>query len=172
MLGGAQNLEETAAYGVPQINAAAERMTEFIAIARRYPKVKMVFSGGSGDLVSHNLSEADVVQRFAEQQGLEPGRILLEGRSRNTRENAVFARELANPRPGERWLLITSAFHMPRSAAVFKAVGWDVIPYPVDYRALPSKIQWRAIMLKRFELFSMALHEWIGLAAYRVTGRI
>ena len=171
LLGGGQNVEFTEAYERPQLNDRAETLTEFVALGRRYPKARMVFAGGSGDLVSHALSEADVVQRFAAQQGFDSERLLLESKSKNTHENALYAKELANPKPGERWLLITSAFHMPRSVAVFEKIGWQVLPYPTDYHALPTGVEWRVNLVYRFRVFHRALHEWIGFLVYWVTGR-
>jgi uncharacterized SAM-binding protein YcdF (DUF218 family) len=171
LLGGGQNVELTEAYERPQLNDRAETMSEFLALGRRFPKAKMVFAGGSGDLVTHALSEADVMQRFAAQQGFDSHRLLLESKSRNTHENALYARELANPKPGERWLLITSAFHMPRSVAVFQKLQWDVLPYPTDYHVLPTGVDWRLNVLARFRLFHLGLHEWIGFLVYWVTGR-
>ena len=63
--------------------------------------------------------------------GVPPERMLFETAARNTHENAVLAHALAKPRPGETWLLVTSASHMPRSVGVFRRAGWDVVPWPV-----------------------------------------
>jgi uncharacterized SAM-binding protein YcdF (DUF218 family) len=132
-----------------------------------------VFTGGSGRLFPGRTSEASVVQRFFQEQGLDAASLVLEDRSRNTHENALFAKALVRPRPGERWLLVTAAFHMPRAAAVFRKAGWDVIPYPVAYRTLPE-VSWDPIpeALRQFDKLDMAVHEWIGIAAYWATGRI
>lgn len=171
LLGGGQNVELTEAYVRPQLNGRAETMTEFLALARRFPQAKLVFAGGSGDLTGHTLSEAEVMKQFAAQQGVDTERLLLDSKSRNTHENALYAKELANPKPGERWLLITSAFHMPRAVAVFEKLAWQVVPYPTDYRVLPTGVEWRVNVLNRFRLFHMALHEWLGFLVYWVTGR-
>ena len=64
-----------------------------------------------------------------ERLGLEEGRVIYEDRSRNTTENAEFSRDIARPRPEETWLLITSAFHMPRAVGCFRRVGWNVVPF-------------------------------------------
>ena len=171
LLGGAQDLPLTEAYTRPHTNGRAETMAEFVALARRFPDAKLVFAGGSGDLRTHALSEAEVMKRFAAQQGIDVARLVLDAKSRNTHENALFARELANPKPGERWLLVTSAYHMPRSVAVFEKAGWPVMPYPTDYRVLPSGVEWTVNMAVRFRLFHTAVHEWLGFLVYWVTGR-
>jgi uncharacterized SAM-binding protein YcdF (DUF218 family) len=171
LLGGGQDLDLSHAYGRPSMNDDAETMTEFAALARRFPEAKLVFSGGSGKLVRRPLSEAEVVVMFFVQQGLDAGRLMLEAKSRDTYENAVFSRELARPKPGESWLLVTSALHMPRSVAVFRKIGWEVVPYPVSYRAAPGV--WPPFdVARQFRLLDEALHEWTGLWAYRATGRI
>ena len=105
--------------------------------------------------------------------GVGEGRLLLEREARSTWENAVYAKALAQPKPGERWLLVTSAAHMPRAIAVFRKVGFAVEPWPVDYRTAGAGDAWRPFDapsegLKRLET---ALREWIGLVAYRLTGR-
>jgi uncharacterized SAM-binding protein YcdF (DUF218 family) len=171
VIGGGQNVELTEAYKRPQINDRGETMTEFLALARRFPDAKLVFAGGSGDLVEHKLSEAEVMKRFVAQQGVDTERLILESKSRNTHENALFAKDLVNPKPSERWLLITSAWHMPRSVATFEKAGWPVIPYPADYRVLPTGVDWRVNFVNRFRLFHMAMHEWLGFLVYWVTGR-
>jgi uncharacterized SAM-binding protein YcdF (DUF218 family) len=171
LLGGGQDLDLSHAHGRPSLNDDAETLTEFAALARRFPAAKLLFSGGSGTLAERPVSEADVVAMFFVQQGLDPRRLLLEAKSRDTHENAVFSRALARPQPGESWLLVTSALHMPRSVAVFRRIGWDVVPYPVSYRSMPDSRSTFDVA-RQFRLLDEVVHEWIGLWAYRVTGRI
>ena len=97
---------------------------------------------------------------------------MLETRSRNTEENAVFTKELVQPKPGERWLLVTSAQHMPRAIGCFRRAGFPVEAYPVDWHTR------RALRLAPMETLSgglgrldNAVHEWIGLVSYWLTGR-
>ena len=71
-----------------------------------------------------------------ERLGLAAGRVIYEERSRNTSENAEFSLAIARPQPGETWLLITSAFHMSRAVGSFRRAGWNVVPYPVDFRPM------------------------------------
>ena len=135
LLGGSVHTEMTADRGQPVLNSAAERITEFVALARRYPEARLVFTGGSGFVFAGDLREADVIRDVLDGLGFDISRIAFERELRNTYENAVFSRPLVNPEPGETWLLITSAAHMPRSVGIFRRAGWPVLAYPVDYRS-------------------------------------
>ncbi len=172
VLGGAVHQRLTGARGQPALNQHAERMTEFVALARRFPAARLAFTGGSASVFHQDLKETEVARLFFESMGLRPDRVVYEGRSRNTYENAVFTRALLRPRPGERWLLVTSAAHMPRAIGAFRKAGWDPVAYPVDYvtRGLAEIgpfFNFRAGLNN----FSDALHEWLGLIAYRLLGR-
>ena len=174
VLGGVVDTLVTSVRGEIALNEAAERLTETAALAIRFPGAKIVFSGGDGALVYASMGEAGVAKRFFTRLGIDPGRILVEEKSRTTSENAAFTKALVTPRPGERWLLVTSAFHMPRAMGCFRAAGFDLMPWPVDFRIRgpvdllrlsPSPSEaWRRI--------DVAAKEWIGLLAYRLLGRI
>ncbi len=174
VLGGAIDQEIGAARGTVALAQGAERLTAGASLARRYPGVPLVYTGGSNALVSDIGGEAEDAKRLWLDLGVAPARIRLETGSRNTEENARFTRDLFHPSPGQRWLLVTSAYHMPRSVGLFRAEGFDVVPVPVDYRSTDG---WRDLMpssdvaagLLRFD---MAVREWIGLVAYRASGRI
>jgi uncharacterized SAM-binding protein YcdF (DUF218 family) len=153
-------------------NEAASRMTVAIELAKKHPTARLVFSGGHGALVSDERTEAEAAGELFRLAGIDGERLVLEDRSRNTRENALFTRELIEPNPGERWLLVTSAFHMPRAIGCFRAIGLDVEAYPVDYRTegdardlLPFRH-----MFNGMQLTDLAVKEWIGLFVYRVAG--
>ena len=121
------------------LNESAERLTVAIELARRYPNARVLFSGGSGALLFSEGNEAEVAGRLLQGFGIAPGRILLEQRARNTVENAAYSKAMAQPTPGERWLLVTSAFHMPRSIGVFRQAGFTVEAFPVDWRTRGSE---------------------------------
>lgn len=171
-LGGAVDPFSTERYGMPSLNEAAERLTYFVALARRYPDARLIYTGGNGSLGAGGLTEERAARELFAQLGLSGRDIVYENRSRNTYENAIYTRELARPKPGETWLLVTSASHMPRAVGVFRHAGWDVVPVPVAYKA--GAIEW---LLPGFDLggqlrrLDMALHEWVGLVAYRLLGR-
>lgn len=171
VLGGAVDPSITEQRGLPALNEAAERMTAFVTLARRYPQARLVFAGGYGGLRPGNLSESDVARRLFADLGLDPGRVTFEGESRNTYENALFAHRLTAPQPDETWLLVTSALHMPRAVGAFRQVGWAVTPWPVGYKTGEvAKPGWLDLPTHAARV-DMAVHEWVGLAAYRLSGR-
>lgn len=155
------------------IDSAAERLIAPLALKQKFPQARIIFTGGSGALSGSSYTEADGVRRFWRDTGFVSNNILFEERARNTFENAVYARDLAQPKPGERWLLVTSAMHMPRSVGIFRKAGFPVVAYPVDFRTdgdpsvfTPPRFPTRAIGVMQF-----AVHEWLGLAVYWLTGK-
>ena len=173
VLGGAVVPNLSAGRGQLVSGDAAERVIAMADLARRYPAARIVFSGGSGALVGEDRPEAEILLRFASTLGIDPARITVEDRSRTTAENAAQTRELVHPAPGERWLLVTSAWHMPRAFGTFRHAGFDVVAYPVDYRTGSPGENGRpepsvAAGLERVDL---ATREWLGLLAYRLAGR-
>lgn len=169
-LGGAIDDDPTGDPEVPALNDGAERVTAFVTLARRYPEAKLVFTGGSGSVRDQDTKEADLARPLFRSLGVPPERVIYERQSRNTWENAVYSRKLAQPKPGETWLLVTSAWHMPRSVGCFRRAGWNVVPYPVDYRG--NAPQWAALeMADELHNLGAAEREWIGLIAYRLMGR-
>ncbi|WP_046863546.1 YdcF family protein [Microvirga massiliensis] len=172
VLGGSVQAEDSFARDQLLINEAGERVLAMADLARRYPEARIVFAGGSGAILEGNIAEAAAIARFADTLGISPERILFEERSRTTRENAFYTRELVRPEAGERWLLVTSAWHMPRAVGVFRKAGFEVTPYPVDYRTMGDVARWRPFAtasdgLRRLDL---AAREWVGLIAYRIAG--
>jgi uncharacterized SAM-binding protein YcdF (DUF218 family) len=134
VLGGAMDTLISHQRVKPEFNDAGDRMIEALSLARRFPDLPIVFSGGNTEILFDEDSEAEVARRFFAEFGITEPRLKLEGRSRNTAENAKFTADLLHPQKGQRWLLLTSAFHMMRAQALFQAQGFDVIPWPVDYR--------------------------------------
>lgn len=171
VLGGATRYPEVfAAHRQVDLGEAAERMTVPVGWMRQFPHFTLVFSGGEGRLITRGVSEAELARAFYAQQGVDMGRVVLEGGSRNTRENAQqVARVLGERCRSERWLLVTSAWHMPRSVPEFEAVGCTVTPYPVDFRT-GDATPWTEYSLAQSLLrWQVALHEWLGLLMYRLT---
>jgi uncharacterized SAM-binding protein YcdF (DUF218 family) len=173
VLGGAETANITHARSTPTMNDAGERMSETMSLARRFPKARVVFSGGSGELIRPTGSNAAAAEMFFVEQGLDKRRLVLEEKSRNTQENAAFTKALIMPKPGERWLLVTSAFHMPRSMGCFRKAGWEMLPWPVDYRTAGAGDLLYPVgdPTMGFRRLDLAWKEWIGLVAYRMTGR-
>jgi uncharacterized SAM-binding protein YcdF (DUF218 family) len=159
VLGGAVDLEVARSRGVVAFHGEAEREITMVELARHYPDARLIYTGTSN------------WPPFVRRHGLAE-RVVFEGRARNTYENAVFSKQLASPQPGERWLLVTSASHMPRSVGVFRQAGWPVIPHPVDYRTT-GEVEILVVpdVARRWTEFDQAVKAWIGLVAYWLTGR-
>lgn len=174
VLGGSFDTVVSPARGEVSLNEAAERLTATADLARRYPEARILFSGGSGRLFYNGTTESELAIRLFESFGIPRSRIELDSKSRDTDENAQFSKALANPKPHERWLLVTSAHHMPRSIGSFRQAGFPVEAYPVDFRTrgtsdLARPFQSVAEGLRRTDT---AAREWVGLVVYRLTGRI
>jgi uncharacterized SAM-binding protein YcdF (DUF218 family) len=171
VLGGA---EDSRAADTPQLaplNEAGERYTEAVALARRLPQARIVFTGGSGLLVTTGPQEADVAGRLLEALGVPKERLTLESKSRDTYENALFTARLVNPGPGERWLLVTSAWHMPRAIAAFRQAGFKIEPWPVDYRAARGLGGLQSSIPEGLRRIDFVVREYVGLVMYYATGR-
>jgi uncharacterized SAM-binding protein YcdF (DUF218 family) len=174
VLGGAILPDLSAAHGVAVFGASVDRIIAAAGLARRYPNTRIVFSGGNANLVASDAAkEADFAMPVLEGFGLSGDRLIMERRSRNTEENAEFSKALVSPKAGERWLLVTSAHHMARSVGIFRKIGFDVEPYPVDWRAGGRDDLWKFFIhfpegLSRIDTAS---REWMGIVAYWLTGK-
>jgi uncharacterized SAM-binding protein YcdF (DUF218 family) len=173
VLGGAITPDVSVARGAVTLNEAAERITATVELARRYPNARIIFSGGTNALIADEPVEAAIAIREFEALGVAHDRVTAEEQSRNTIENAVFSRLIADPKPGERWLLVTSAYHMPRSMAAFRAADFAVEAYPVDWRTRGpiDAVRPFASLGDGLRRTDTAVREWIGLLAYRLTGK-
>jgi uncharacterized SAM-binding protein YcdF (DUF218 family) len=172
VLGG---VEDGRAYPLRELaglNEAAERITETVALARRYPAARVVFSGGSGAVFTTPIPESTSMGGLLEALGVAKERITLESQSRDTYENAVFAKRTTNPAPGQRWLLVTSAWHMPRAIGCFRQAGFAVEPWPVDYRTSGRVEFWlKTDIPEGLKRMDFAMREYVGLVMYYLRGR-
>ena len=171
ILGGAEDGVLSAEHGRPMVNDSAERFLDGIALARRYPEIPVILSGGSGRLRG-GPDGASIAARLFASAGIAPERLIEERRSRNTAENAARSRPLAEAAGQGPWVLVTSAFHMPRAVGSFCAAGWgNVVPWPTDYRAgaFVARIGWNPG--GHLGALTTGAKEWVGLTAYRLTGR-
>jgi len=172
VLGGAISPAPSAERGTPALNESADRLTVVADLARRFPNARIVYSGGSGRLFG-SPDEAQFALPLFLSFGIPASRIELENTSRNTFENATMTKALVRPEPGQRWLLVTSAFHMPRAVGCFRRAGFPIEAYPVDWRTGGT-----ADLLGTFDAVSgglsrtdTAMREWAGLLIYWLTGR-
>jgi len=155
-----------------ETNQYQERIDYFIRLARRYPEAQLVFSGGSAKLQRDQPTEAETLYQYLLQSGLEAERLLMEGQSRNTYENVLLSKRLLQPQSGENWVLITSAFHMPRAVGIFCQQDWPIIPYPVDHMAIGDELYQAGFNFSdHLDSLKQASHEWLGLLAYYLSGK-
>jgi uncharacterized SAM-binding protein YcdF (DUF218 family) len=173
VLGGSIDPDLSLTHGATVVRSAADRIIAAAALAHRYPNARVIFSGGNPNLVSNDAREADFAGAIFESLGTSKARLIMERRSRNTQENAEFSKALASPKRGERWLLVTSAFHMPRSIGVFRRAGFNVEPYPVDWRVGEGAdlLTFSTVALEGLGRTDIGIREWMGLVAYRISGK-
>jgi uncharacterized SAM-binding protein YcdF (DUF218 family) len=175
LLAGSERPAVSQEYGEPQTGAHGSRYIAALRLAQQFPSARLVFSGGARDVAGKGPLEtqAAVAAAILGQVGLDPSRIVFDERSRDTCDHPRNVRALVQPAPGEAWVVVTSAMHMPRTIACFRAAGWgDVIPYPTDFKVVLGG--WDASTIQvadNLALLDEALHEWIGLGFYRLTRR-
>ena len=171
VLGGAVDPRISLSYGETVFNSSIARVLAGVALARHHPEAKLALVGGEGEFFPVGFAEVRATSGFMLEEGIPATRIILEDRSRSTHENAVFAKELIRPGSGQNWVLVTSAFHMPRAVAAFRAVGWPVIPYPVDFKVDPrTGLRANFNLLDGLSTTTIAGKEWAGLVGYRLLG--
>ena len=173
VLGGAIDPALYIAHPGSGLSGAVARITEAARLARQYPRARVIFSGGGDLTAGAQTTEGHIARDLFAALGVGEDRLEIETASRNTYDNAVMSRAMAGPRAGERWLMLTSACHMPRAMGAFRAANFDVRPYPVDYRVAPGEVSARFLpgAVKGLTFTSIATHEFLGMIAYRLTGR-
>ena len=166
ILSGATNPVLTREYNQISLNGSAERLTESIKLMKKYSNAKIIFSGGSGSIY-HNVTHAEAAKLFFTNFEINLDNIIYENKSRNTYENILFSKKIAKPTINEQWLVVTSAFHMSRALNVADKLGWEFIPYAVDFK-LKKFFSWQPSIafLRNIFLFEQGAHEWLGLIAY------
>lgn len=176
VLAGAEDSYKGALWGQVALNSAADRLHYFMALMRQYPDAVHVFSGGTGSLATQGYKSSDMARQMFLELGVDVDRIRFESASRNTYENGKFSYDMIKPAPGEQWVLVTTAWHMPRAVGVFEKLGWKVIPFPVDHAGYP--LDSRPVFLffslnftGNLDALQTGLHEWTGLAVYYLTGK-
>ena len=174
ILGGFEDGWVTAGRGQLTVNESAERLTEGVKLARALPASKVLFSGGVGAIWNGGETAAGPVADYLAAVGINRSRVLLEGRSRNTIENATYSAELVHPAANENWVLVTSAYHMPRALGLFRKAGFTIRPWPVDYRTRGWQDVWRFSdrLPAGHQRLDLAVTEWAGLIAARLSGHI
>ena len=171
VLGGMIRPGISRARGRPNLNDAAERLIEGAHLAHLHPEAKVLFTGGSPNPWEPEARESDFAGKALVEMGVDPSRLIIEDRSRNTYENAIFSLPLTPDGGKGTWILVTSAIHMPRSIGVFRKAGWDVIPWPCNYLT-GGEPEWanEDVAIQRLFLLSRTAHEMVGMLYYRLRG--
>ena len=174
LLAGSERPTASEVYGQPQLGAAGGRYIATLRLANRYPEARIVYTGGPIARKGKGALETQpaVAAAILSSVGLDTTRISFEQQSRDTCASAANSYAYVRPDPSDRWAVVTSASHMPRTVACFRAAGWDVIPYPADYQSVRGG--WNAGSFQvadNLVLLDLAMHEWVGLAYYRLSGR-
>jgi len=172
VLGGAEKLKLSMSWKQAEVGEAAERILKAAELSRRYPDVPVIYTGGSNLVQMQNLdTQGSVSQTLLTQAGIDKQRLIIETQARNTAENFYYIKPLL-PKQQGNYILVTSAFHIPRSVGIARKLGIDVIPYPVDYRSSrPDERYWDFDLFDHLQVLEPAWHEWLGLTAYFVTGK-
>lgn len=173
LLGGAEDGRIAEGRQSLTLNAAAERVTETLRLARAMPGTRVIICGGSGAVLRAHSPGGPAVASYLRVLGISEDRLVLESESRTTYENALFAKRIINPQPGQRFVLVTSAAHMPRSVGAFRKQGFDVIPWPADFRTAGAGDARRFFdaIARGLRRVDDAVQEWVGLIAYRLLDR-
>jgi len=172
ILGGATIPQLYNEYNQISLNGSSERLVESVFIIKKFDKAKVIFSGGSGIINRPDLGHSQVAKSFYEKIGIEIEKIIFEEESRNTYENIIYSKKIANPKINENWLLITSASHMKRALLIADKSNWKLIPYAVDFKNIKNfKLIPNLKLLKNLNSFHQGSHEWLGLVSYYLMGR-
>lgn len=176
LLGGYSNSHILPTHDRHNFSARANRFLNTYELYRAGKIKKILLTGGSGDILQNNPSEAEEVKQFLMLAGVPEADIIVEARSKNTYENAVFTKEILDrDYPGATCLMITSAWHMPRSIGCFEKAGVRFTPFSVDF--LTEKDRWlpeNSLIPDRngFYYWEVLIKEWVGCVMYRIQGYI
>lgn len=176
VLGGAVNISVSNARNAIAFNDAGERIFAMLKLIKQYPSAQFIYAGGSNSLKRVNLGEADYVRMFLDDMGAKPANMIFESKSRNTYEDAKETRDAYSLTPKQNWLLVTSAFHMPRTFGLFQKMGEKsetaFYPYTVDYKTPGKfKFEFKFDFLQTLLKLDTAAHEYVGLLFNSMMGR-
>ncbi len=172
ILSGATNPQLSYVHNKIHLNGSVERLIESIILIQRYPEAKIIFSGGSGSSFDQELTHADVARKFFNQLNIDTNKIIFESKSRNTYENIIYSKKIAEPKSEDNWIIVTSASHMIRATNIGKKLGWHFFPYAVDFQTSKKITRLPSLnFLGNMSRFNASSHEWIGLISYYIMGR-
>jgi uncharacterized SAM-binding protein YcdF (DUF218 family) len=164
LLGGSVDKMTSLGRGETAYNLTAGRFIGFVELAKKYPDLQLAFTG--------TPFETEIAQKDFLALGLDPARVQFEQNSKDTRDNAAKTAALLHPQPHEKWVLVTSAYHMPRSVGLFRKAGFNVIPCPMDYHAPGQYEMWFFLGLAlSLEAWQASSREWLGMIINYIMGR-
>ncbi len=167
VLAGAEKTVLSRETGESQLNRSGDRLTSFLMLAHQFPEARLAHVGAGSTY--RGTSQSNVARDIILGTGVDSSRIVFESKSRNTCEGARLAFQSLNPEPDEDWLLVTSAYDMPRAIACFRATDWRVVPHSTDYNY--HTVFQVHLFAENLANIDLAVHEWIGLFYYRILGR-
>ncbi|MBI3420068.1 MAG: YdcF family protein [Proteobacteria bacterium] len=176
VLGGILDEEPSVTSGDAQFNSAADRFIGMLRLMKNYPQAAVVYSGGSSSVKFPDFHEADAIQRVMDSIGIDSGRVIFENRARNTMENVERTQALFSAKPGQNWLVVTSAYHLPRALSLFRAVGQKThtsfYPYATDFKS-PQRFrpEFTFDLPNNLAKLDMAAKEYVALVFNRLVGR-
>ncbi len=172
VLGGGEERKLSLDWKTAEMGAGGDRFIAAAILAKAYPSSPILFSGGSGLLnKSYSRDDVKIAEQLLTAVGINKQRLIIESRSRNTYENFSFLSPLLPEKSGQ-YLLVTSAFHMPRAMGIARKQGVNVIPYPVDYRSNSTAFrQYDFNLFEHLKVLEPAWREWVGLTVYYWTGK-
>ena len=175
VLGGSIDADLSAAHGGAVVTHAADRIIAAAALARRYPNARIVFSGGSANLISDDAAGSRLRRALFESLGISKERLTMERRSRNTQENAEFSKAMVDAEKRRAMAagdlgLSYAALGRPVSQGGIcrRAVSGGL----AGRRALRTSWRFRPSPSRGWDAPTSRMREWIGLVAYWVTGKI
>jgi len=172
VLSGTENIRLSNEYDQLYLGGSSHRITESLILQKKFPDAKLIFSGGSGNFFNKNVSDV-VANAFYREFSINYEDIIFESKSTNTYENFLYSKKIAKPNKDEKWLLVTSAFHMNRSIGIANKMGWEFIPYPVDFKTsknFMNEIK-NTSVIKNITSFQIATREILGIIVYALMGR-
>ncbi|MFK7934033.1 MAG: YdcF family protein [Saprospiraceae bacterium] len=175
LLGGFSNFSIQPSHDRYNLNQSAARLTQTLELYKQGKVKQILITSGTGAMLDDFPAEADMVKPFMMQMGVSEEDIIIENKSRNTYENALFTKEVLTNYPNASCLLITSASHMRRSKGCFDQQAIEYTPYAVDY--IQEEFSWSpdfVIIPNSWALMRWGIltKEWVGYVAYWLKGYV
>jgi uncharacterized SAM-binding protein YcdF (DUF218 family) len=172
VLGGFSNFDSK--QNLIQFHSATDRLMAGIKLYKTGKAKKIMISSGSGQLMNPNEKEALFIKSYLLDIGIPEKDLIIESESKNTRENAVYSAKILNKEYiNGNYLLVTSAFHIPRAKSCFTKVGLTITPFSVDHQSGPRKFLFDHLFIPdsdSLRRWQMLIKEWIGFTTYKIMG--